>query len=185
VEFPPSFFVLVGEIPMSAKKNTRLRFNFGYLLDAGLGSIGKMEIDYPSVWLDDDFSLEPMTGKFQATRTSNGLYLQGILHSFYPAECVRCLDDANVPIDIELDDLFFFRGTAPEGEFEIKDDGSIDLTPLVRELSVLSVPIQTFCRDNCAGLCPTCGINWNDDTCDCDNDNIDPRLAILKTMMSN
>jgi uncharacterized protein len=168
---------------MSTKKKSRLRFNFGYLLDSGLSSIGHMEIDYPTVWLDDELSLEPMTGKFQATRTSNGLYLQGKLHSFYPAECVRCLDETNVPIVIELDELFYFRGTAPEGEFEIGDDGVVDLTPLVRELSVLSVPIQTFCQDNCAGLCPTCGVNLNEETCDCDSDEVDPRLAILKTLI--
>ena len=168
---------------MSTKKALRLRFNFGYLLDSGLGSVGNMEVDYPTVWLDDTLILEPMTGKFQATRTSNGLYLNGLLHSFYPTECVRCLNETDIPIEIELDDLFYFRGTAPEGEFEIRDDGVVDLTPLVRELSLLSVPIQAFCRAGCQGLCTICGVNLNTDTCDCDNDNIDPRLAILKTLI--
>ncbi len=168
---------------MSGESKRYLHFNFGYLLGAGLGDSREIALDYPEVIFDDELRLQPMTGVFEATRTSEGIYIEGKLHTFFPIICARCLDDALTPIVVELNELFHFQGTAPEGGYEIGDDGALDMTPLAREMSLLALPIKPLCRDDCAGICPECGVNRNEEACHCINEKIDPRLEKLKELL--
>lgn len=170
---------------MSSKKLSALRFNFGFLLEADLGVSREIELNYPVIRIADDTVLSPLQGVFQATRTSKGLYIQGDLHSALTVECARCLTDIMLPITIHLDDLFYSDGTAPPGEYDIGDNGILDLAPLVREISLLEAPIQPFCQPDCRGLCVHCGQNLNDGPCHCHVEELDPRLAILRTLLSD
>jgi uncharacterized protein len=45
--------------------------------------------------------------------------------------------------------------------------------------------MQVLCRPDCQGMCPTCGINRNDETCACVDDDIDPRFAALKKLLDS
>lgn len=169
---------------MSKQTQSRLRFNFGFLLEAGLGTSRIIELDYPTIRVAQDLDLTPLQGSFSATRTSEGVYLSGHLTSSMPLICVRCLEEANQPIDIMLDDLFYYPAhTAPDGEYIIGEDGFADLAPLVRETAILAIPVQTLCKPDCQGLCIECGQNLNEADCGCEPDDIDPRLAALKDFL--
>lgn len=171
---------------MKEKNRSRLRFNFGFLIEGDLGESREIELDYPRIRVSDDVVLKPLQGKFQVSRTSKGLYLQGVLTSHIETECTRCLNAVDLPISIELDDLFYYPpAEAPEGEYIVGEDGMLDLAPLVRELSLLEIPMQVFCREECLGLCPECGKNLNDGPCDCQIDDIDPRLAALRALLDD
>lgn len=168
---------------MTNKRPSRLRFNFGFFLEATLGTSRTIELNYPTIEVED-LTLNPLVGSFSATRTSEGVYLSGVLNSTLVAECVRCLNEAIVPVELKLDDLFYYPPhTAPEGEYTIGEDGFIDLSPLVRELSVLETPIQPICRPDCHGLCLECGQNLNEADCGCDPNPIDPRLSALQQLL--
>ena len=52
----------------------------------------------------------------------------------------------------------------------------------MREQFYLALPMKPLCGNDCKGLCPTCGTNWNKGTCDCSNQSEDPRLAALKAL---
>jgi len=54
----------------------------------------------------------------------------------------------------------------------------LDLAPLARDAILLDLPLAPLCREDCAGLCPYCGIDLNDETCDCQGP-VDPRWATL------
>lgn len=43
----------------------------------------------------------------------------------------------------------------------------IDLRPAVREGWILAVPSFVLCRDDCKGLCRTCGVDRNTTPCSC------------------
>ena len=107
--------------------------------------------------------------------------------------CCRCLDPFEVHRDIGVD-LRYFPQSANRGEAEaeISDedlstafyrDEQIDLADMVREQLQLAVPMKPLCRDECCGLCPTCGTNLNIERCACDTYWRDPRLAALKTLL--
>ncbi len=165
---------------------SRLRFNFGHLLASDHGVFRDVELDYPEIEISEDVFLAPLQGTFRATHTSRGIYLQGKLNSKIQTECTRCLDIVALPIEIELDDLFYHPAhTAPPGEFIINEDGILDLAPLVRELSLLAIPMQVYCREVCKGICVQCGKNLNEGPCDCVFDEIDPRLAALRDLLDD
>lgn len=183
--YTPPLNLLQRGLLMSSQRPSRLRFNFGFFLEASLGTTREIELDYPTI-VAEDVTLTPLQGTFSATRTSEGVYVSGKLHSFIELDCVRCLTATNVPIEFELDELFYYPpSTAPKGELVIGDDGYIDLAPSVRELSILAAPIQPLCKPDCAGLCMDCGTNLNETDCDCVNDDIDPRFAVLKTLLQS
>jgi uncharacterized protein len=166
-----------GPIPQS------LRFNFGFLLEAPVGTKRAIDLAYPHLRLEE-VTLAPLEGSFSAGRTSSGIYVGGLLHTQIMTECSRCLTEVAIPASLELDDLFYYPpGIAPPGEYIVTDGGFVDLGPLVRELSLLEIPMQVICRPECKGMCPECGADWNETTCACKQETIDPRLAVLKTLL--
>ena len=164
---------------------SRLRFNFGFLLEASLGTSRMYELDYPTIRVMPDVTLSPLQGNFTATRTSEGVYVSGSLHSKIAVDCVRCLETADQPIAIQIDELFYypFHQAPPLAMAFDGDTGYIDLAPLIRDLSLLEVPINPICRTNCQGLCIECGQNLNESDCNCQHDHIDPRLAVLSQFL--
>jgi uncharacterized protein len=45
-----------------------------------------------------------------------------------------------------------------------------------------ALPMSVLCRDDCAGLCPRCGADLNEGSCDCTDDEMDPRWAALEAL---
>lgn len=59
----------------------------------------------------------------------------------------------------------------------------LDLDELIRADILLELPTKYLCDEDCKGLCPVCGKNLNDGTCDCEIHQIDPRLEVLKKLI--
>ena len=170
---------------MSKSRPSRLRFNFGFLLEAPNGTSRVVELNYPSVQVADDITLEPLVGSFVATRTSEGIYLSGQLESRIIQECVRCLEDAEVPLTLAIDELYYYPPSqAPAETYVVGENGFIDLSPLARELALLDVPMRPLCRADCQGLCMNCGQNLNEGDCGCQEEEIDPRLEALRKFLN-
>ena len=79
------------------------------------------------------------------------------------------------------------RGEEMEASFdpqladeELYEGKEIDLSPAIREQILLSVPPPPLCREDCKGLCPSCGKDLNEGECGCDRAVVDPRWAALK-----
>ena len=70
-----------------------------------------------------------------------------------------------------------------DGQFVLVPDESLDLEQLLTEDILLDVPSKFLCSPDCKGLCPVCGKNLNQGDCGCKQDTVDPRLAILKSLL--
>lgn len=170
---------------MSEPKLSRLRFNFGFLLEALPGTSRRIELDYPSIKVSGDLTLTPLTGALVASRTTQGIYIKGEFDSHLEVDCIRCLEPFALPIVIEIDEHYYHPPhLAPEGEFFIDDTGIVDLAPLMREMALLAQPINPICRDACQGLCMECGQNLNERDCGCTDDDLDPRLSLLQKLLN-
>ena len=170
---------------VSTKKNAPLRFNVGFLLEGNMGEKREYELNYPSVTLED-MTLQPLQGTVILSRNSGGIYVEGRLTTNITTECSRCLTPISVPAEIELNDLFYYPPqTAPEGEYSVPATAFLDLTPLVREISVLAIPIQPLCKPDCLGFCLECGQNLNERDCGCQDEDVDPRLEALRGLLNN
>ncbi len=68
------------------------------------------------------------------------------------------------------------------------DTDKVDLHQDVSELTTLALPMKHLCDENCKGLCPICGINLNENSCDCKSEEINPvwePLLKLKDKLKN
>jgi len=85
--------------------------------------------------------------------------------------CRRCLADTTVHVQDEAHVIFAEAGSdeADDPDVQVLDERSnqIDLRPSVREQWLLNVPSYAVCREDCKGLCPTCGKDLNEGPCDC------------------
>lgn len=92
-------------------------------------------------------------------------------------ECVRCLQEVRMPIEVDVQELFAYSQDEAF-DYEVQDD-QIDLEPVVRDAVVLSLPFQPVCREDCLGLCPQCGVRLLDHPGHEHEAPVDPRWASL------
>ena len=161
-----------------------LKFNVGYLLAETAGYQRIIDIDLPRVRVADDLELDFLLGELRLSRNSRGILLQGKLETHIVTECARCLDTIFYPVDLDFEELYVYPPSS-EALYSVEESGILDLAPLLREEAILSIPMGVICREDCAGLCPQCGQNLNESTCDCEHDDIDPRLAVLRAHLED
>jgi len=85
--------------------------------------------------------------------------------------CRRCLADATVEVSDEAHLIFAAAGDADIDDPDVYTfgprDKELDLRPAVRELWLINAPGFALCREDCKGLCPTCGSDLNAGRCAC------------------
>jgi uncharacterized protein len=69
------------------------------------------------------------------------------------------------------------RGPGDDDAYLVEDD-FVDLAPLAHDAIFLDLPLAPLCREDCQGLCPHCGIDRNEESCDC-RGAVDLRWATL------
>jgi uncharacterized protein len=156
-----------------------LKFNVGFLLAEGPGYSRTAPLEIPQrLRIAEDLTVEYLQGDLRLTRTSEGILLQGLVETHLLDQCSRCLTPLDVVLPLSLEELF---GTPshPTTQFLIGDDNILDLAPLLREEIFLHAPTKLYCREDCKGLCPHCGMNWNESSCTCADTMIDQRWAAL------
>jgi len=127
-----------------------------------------------AMWKDTGVELaRPLEVDLTATDVGEGVLVRGTLATTVRQACRRCLDPVERHVREHVDLLF----TEPQPGEEEVDDGEVyplpargddlDLTAAVREQVLLQVPEFTLCREECRGLCPSCGANLNDGACEC------------------
>jgi len=161
-----------------------LKINVSTLLKARLGKSLTLSVDTGPQKLDD-LAVDFLRGTVQVTRIQKGLFVSGTVTSRLDLECVRCLESFAFPISLELEETFRLPGTDPrqDAPYMVDDNGKIDLVPLLREHAWISIPMKPLCAPDCKGLCPRCGVNLNRESCTCEEEQVDPRLAVLKDFL--
>ncbi len=146
-----------------------------------------LDLDMPSVTIKGDIQ-----ARVEVARHAAQTDVSGVITGSSEIECTRCLKPVERPIDIRFDVSFVTEENYTDSkETEVRDaelevavfEGEIlDLGELVREQILLDLPEQIFCREDCKGLCPKCGVDRNLIDCNCDDDEIDPRWAALRNL---
>jgi uncharacterized protein len=161
-----------------------LRLNVGFVLKEAVGYRRKLEIGFDDPFQVQDIFLYQLQGTLELTRTSEGVWVDGVIDVWLPITCARCLAEFDHRMQIQIQELFYFPAlNAPSDEdYGIQENGILDLNEPIREQLVLGVPIQLLCRPDCKGLCNKCGQDLNQGECDCQDDVIDPRMAQLQAL---
>jgi uncharacterized protein len=96
-------------------------------------------------------------------------------------QCNRCLTEWTDEGSVEFTQVYGPK--QDEDILPIERDGHIDLEPVVRDEVGLALPLVPLCREDCRGLCPTCGTDLNTAPCSGHADEIDSPFGALRQLL--
>jgi len=151
--------------------------------------------------LEDDRARlsETLRAEFRARRKRDEVEIEGAIKGALEADCDRCLTVTRVPIDAKFQ-VVYTPSDASENieahELQAEDltrvvyeNGVVNLDELAREQVLLETPTRILCRQDCKGLCPTCGANLNEGlnegACQCEAQKTDSRWSALAALKDN
>jgi uncharacterized protein len=163
---------------MEAASTRELRINAVELLRQP-GSVRPVEATVTGTALDVDH--EALAGEIavalELEALNDGIVARGTISAPWARPCRRCLKALDGVARADVDELY---------QVELLDedaspilDGQLDLAPMARQAVLLELDEERLCQDDCAGLCPQCGIDRNIASCACDTEVTDHRWAAL------
>ncbi|MFH1619076.1 MAG: DUF177 domain-containing protein, partial [bacterium] len=86
---------------------------------------------------------------------SDSILAEGSASGVWEMKCARCAAVCRASFSAAFDETY------PE-TVEL-----IDLSEVIRQAVLLTLPLKQLCSEKCKGLCQVCGENFNDGTCSC------------------
>lgn len=142
---------------------------------------------------DTVVSVEGVSVDVDIQKVGDEYFCQAVVKVRITGECVRCL--TSYPTELKGRTDFIICSDSEENRHRATEDSEdyvflkgtdlrVDITEPVVQTAILSLPLKPVCSEDCRGLCPQCGTNLNDQTCDCVKESIDPRWEGLKDLNS-
>jgi uncharacterized protein len=126
---------------------------------------------------------EKVPAELVITKASTGMLFELRFHARLHGPCFRCLDDTVLDLD---NDAREYQATSPGESEELSTqyvvDDKLDLAMWSRDVVALAMPDKILCRSDCAGLCPICGKNLNDEPHTHEDESVDSRWAALESL---
>lgn len=152
-------------------------------------SVAPESLDRPEL-----LSLGPVSWRGQVIFTDPGYFLRAKLSYEQTLSCNRCLKPIveQTASDVELM-IMVNEGPGGGGEHELReqdlgilylDEEVLETDPILLEQLQLNIPMKPLCREDCKGICPTCGADLNLGPCSCEEKAVDPRWAGLAALKS-
>lgn len=130
-----------------------------------------MEIRYQGPLVQDDL-YDMISVKddvlIEGTLTNQGeeVFLSGVLKLTYTGQCARCLKPVTRTMTLQLNERFSSRDTDDDDVYPYEGN-FVDLTKTVNDNIIVALPVRLLCSEQCKGLCPVCGKNLNQGSCQC------------------
>lgn len=134
--------------------------------------------------LDGAFFPSPVQVRGEIANHAGVVTLDAVVSFTLSYDCDRCAAPTEKTMRVPMYHTLL-RELSNDADWEdyiVVPDLQLDLTALVREDVLLSLPTKLLCKEDCQGLCPTCGKNLNDGPCGCKKE-IDPRLEGLLSLL--
>jgi uncharacterized protein len=142
------------------------------------------------VFSDPSWRLE--TVSLQIDPDGADVFVHGRVGAVIPQTCGRCHEPVPARVEAPVDVRLVPRPAtgdsielgADDLDVDFYENDVLDLNRVVETETTLALPMKPLCRDDCRGLCPTCGGNRNLVQCSCADRAPDPRLAALRDLAS-
>jgi uncharacterized protein len=123
---------------------------------------------------------EKVPAELRISRASTGTVFELRFGVRLHGPCYRCLDDAVLDLPISARE---YQATSPGDAEELTTqyvtDDRLELATWARDATALALPDKILCRPDCAGLCPVCGRDLNDEPHTHEEELVDPRWSGL------
>ena len=108
-----------------------------------------------------------------------GVTVTGSFTGATSVACARCLQSLTYPISLRFAE--YYSRQPEEGMYPLAGE-EIELEQMLGDNIVLNLPMRFLCRQDCKGLCPTCGKDLNEGACGCkpDVDELNPFYGLSK-----
>ena len=110
------------------------------------------------------------------------LRLTGTLTAEMICVCDRCGEEFESLKEMDLDATVVEENPEDDPSLFVLEGNEIDLDEILSTLFILDMETKFLCKEDCKGLCPTCGKNLNLGPCGCRKP-IDPRFAVLEQLL--
>lgn len=143
------------------------------------------------VWQGEKINfLKPIDLEGTVKNSETGMMIvQGKFATEILAQCSRCLKVFQTEFCGDFEGEFVPLVVAASEEMEEEFPGqfysgdNLELTGLIQESFTFTLPMQFLCSQDCLGLCPYCGVRVDEEDCNCEKEQIDPRLEVLKKLL--
>jgi uncharacterized protein len=125
---------------------------------------------------------ERVPAEFEITRANTGTVFTLAFTARLHGPCYRCLGDAVLEVPIRARE---YQAENPEDEqmtTQYISGANLDVSQWARDAVALELPDKILCRPDCAGLCPVCGKNLNDEPHVHEEAPADSRWAALESL---
>lgn len=173
---------------MNSGEVREMLVNVATQLKEDIGSVRNYEIN-EEIDVFSNGHASVVEGGVKLTRTDRSILATGSLRTTVEITCSRCLRPFDYPIAFGIEEEYFpsidvvtgAKLPPPEEDTSLIIDERhlLDLTEVMRQNALLSIPMKPLCEESCAGLCPECGNNLNQGPCGCSTQRIDPRWSKL------
>ncbi len=153
-----------------------MEINVSQLLKEPIGGTRHYELTETED-IDDSGRKRLVRAKVDLLRTQRGILVRAMVQTEAELSCSRCLNSFDYPVTLKIEEEFLptidiisganLPPLEEPGVFMVDEHQVIDLTEAIRQYAVLAEPIKPLCREDCPGLCQTCGGNLNLGPCDC------------------
>lgn len=127
--------------------------------------------------LDGEDSVRDLSWALRVMPSGSDVFLDVQGKGLWEGTCSRCLEpfERTLQVDSQFlgskDPDLVARGAHTLGTQDLDvvflPEPVVDEEAMVREQFQLQVPMHPLCREECEGLCPRCGKNWNKGHCHC------------------
>ncbi|HEY7932101.1 MAG TPA: DUF177 domain-containing protein [Acidimicrobiales bacterium] len=164
------YLVSVAKLLRDVPSTLEVRFEAPFDEPHEFAPRGPVETDvFPEATVEVDVRLESFSG---------GLRAKGRVAAPWHGVCRRCSTPVLGRSSVSVNERFVDQRGPGDDEAYLIENDLVDLAPLAHDAIFLDLPLAPLCREDCRGLCPQCGVDLNDSTCDCAAP-IDPRWATL------
>jgi uncharacterized protein len=130
---------------------------------------------------------KPINIEFEVTQLGEGEYLtQGKVEAELVMYCNRCMNEVISTVEGPFTKELNEHIDDPESDdmMDYYKNSVLNVEKLALDEIYMNVPMKVLCNELCQGICKVCGANLNQETCNCEDDNVDPRLAGLKDLFN-
>ncbi len=174
-------------------------FNVAGLLRDDVGATRTESLDGETVETADGV-FENIAGPVRMLRTDSTILVTAEIAAETTQTCSRCLEPARVRLEGLIEEEFYpvnadlgggERGSLDEpidpqdAEAVAIDDANVlDLSEVIRQALIAALPMAPLCRPDCAGICPECSANRNNQPCSCDEQVVNTQLSPLAKLLT-
>lgn len=160
---------------------------------AGLSLSGEVTAEELGLSEADAVVLAPLAVTMDLAKADDLITVTGVVEGTIVRQCVRCLKEYEDPLAFSIRAAYAPEAkpaqrhpkrvdprktrlatveVGEESEEDLDDQyhyqgDHVELAPMVREHVILAAPMQPLCKEDCAGLCASCGKDLNEGPCPC------------------